>query len=77
MEPKPLKRGTNCIDWEKAKKLVARDRVIRAVNMFKPCNAIGPDGIYPVCLQIGFDLIIKYLIKENRCSIVMGHIPKP
>ncbi len=53
------------------------DRVRWAVNSFMPHKAPDPDAIYPICLQKGLDLIIKYLIKVYRGSIAMGHIPKP
>ncbi len=48
----------------------------RALNSFMPYKAHGPDGTYPICLQKGLDMIIKYLIKVYRGSIT-GHIPKP
>ncbi len=60
-----------------ARKLVMEDRVRWAVNSFIPHKAPGPDSIYPICLQKGLDLIIKYLIKIYRSSKSNGHIPKP
>ncbi len=39
-------------------------------------KAPDPDGIYPICLQIGLDLTMKHLIKVYKGSIAMGHIPK-
>ncbi len=53
------------------------ERVRWAVNTFMLYKTPGSDGIYPICLQKGRDLIIKYLIKANRGSAAMGHIPKP
>ncbi len=57
--------------------MVTEDRVRWAVNSFMPYKATGPDGIYPICLQKGLDLIIKHLIKVYGGSIAMGHIPEP
>ncbi len=71
------KSGANSADWYMARKVIMEDRVRWAVNSFMPYGAPGPDGIYPICLQKGLALIIKYLIKVYRDSIAMGHIPKP
>ncbi len=60
-----------------ARKVVTEDRVRWAVSSFMPYKAPGPDGIYPICLQKGLDLIIKHLIKVYRGSVAMGHIPEP
>ncbi len=57
--------------------MVTKDRVRWAVNSFMPYKAPGPDGIYPICLQKGLDLIIKHIIKIYRGSIAMGHISEP
>ncbi len=70
------KSGANSADWYMAWQVVTEDKVRWAVNSFVPYKAPGPDGIYPICLQKGLDLIIKYLIKVYRGSIAMGHIPK-
>ncbi len=53
------KRSANSADWYMAKKVVMEDRVRWAVNSFMPYKAPSPDGIYPICLQKGLDLIIK------------------
>ncbi len=71
------KSGANGADWNMARKVVTEDRVRWAVNSFMPYKVPGPDSIYPICLQKGLDLIIKYLIKIYRGSIAMGCIPKP
>ncbi len=71
------KSVANSADWYMAREVVPEDRVRWAVNSFVPYKAPSPDGIYPICLQKGLDLIIKYLIKIYRGSIAMGHIPKP
>ncbi len=71
------KSGANTADRDITRKVVMEDRVRWAMNSFLLYNAPGPNGIYPICLQKGLDLIIKYLIKVYRGSTVMGHIPKP
>ncbi len=59
------------------RKAVTEDWIRWAVNSFMPYKAPDPDGIYPICLQMGLDLIIKFLIKVYRGSIAIGHILKP
>ncbi len=40
-------------------------------------TAPSAGGIYPISVQKGTDLIIKYLIKVYWGSVAMGHIAKP
>ncbi len=47
------------------------------MNTFIPYKAPGPDGIYPICLRKGLDLIIEYLIEVYRVSVAIIHILKP
>ncbi len=72
-----IKSGSNSADWYMARKVVTEDRARRVVNSFMPYKALGPDGIYRMCLEKGLDLIIKYPTKVHRGSVAMGHIPKP
>ncbi len=58
------------------RKVVTEDRMMWAVNKFMPYKAPGTDGIYPIRLQKGLDLIIKYLIKVYRDSVATAHITK-
>ncbi len=71
------KSGANCADWYMARKVVMEDRVRWTMNSLTPYKAPCPHSIYPICLQKGLDLTIKYIIKVYRGYIAMGHIPKP
>ncbi len=59
-----------------ARKVVMEDRMRWKANTFMPYKAPVPNNIYPIFLQKGLDLIIKYLIKVCRGSPAVGHIPK-
>ncbi len=50
------------------RKVVMEDRVWWALNTFVSYKVPDPDGIHPICLQKGLDLIIKYLIKIYHFS---------
>ena len=47
-----------------------------AVNLFKPYKSPGGDGVYPIMLQEGWEILQPLYLKVCRASIKLGHIPK-
>lgn len=63
-------------DWRRAA-LVIRPGIVRwAINSFKPYKASGMDGISPVLLQRGAEVLIPHLVKVFRASYAWGHLPE-
>ena len=62
-------------DWQIATTIVTEERVRWAVAYSAPFKSPGIDGIYPVLLQKGIDIIIGRLIKLLRASIALWYIP--
>ncbi len=60
-------------DWNKPKQIVTEDMRRWTVNTFMHYKELGPDDIYPVCLQEGLDITIKYLIEVFWGSLTMSH----
>jgi len=56
-------------DWNMAKKIVW------AVSLFAHYKSPGIDGIFPVLLQKGLDILIETLVKIFRAWIAYGYIP--
>ena len=50
-------------------------RVKWAVSDFASFTSPGIDGIYPVVLQKGIDIIIERLVRLLQASIALGYIP--
>ncbi|KAL1446330.1 hypothetical protein WDU94_005475 [Cyamophila willieti] len=71
-----LKRIPSRHDWREATAIASETRIRAAVGTFKPYKSPGPDGIYPVMLQKGLDVIIHLLCKLFRSSLAMGYIPR-
>lgn len=63
-------------DWREASATASVKRIRAAISTFKPFKSPGPDGIYPVLLQEGLDVILPILCRLFRSSLVLGHIPK-
>ena len=56
---------------------IVNDRtIIAAVRGFKPFKAPGMDGIYPVLLQRGIDILLPHLKKMFKLSICAGKLAK-
>lgn len=60
-----------------ARRVVTPDRVRWAVTTFEPYKSPGPDGIYPVLLQKGLDVLLPILVRIFRSCLSLGYIPKP
>ncbi len=57
----PGKIRVNSENWKKAKQVVTKDKITWAVKTFIPYRAPSPDGIHPICMQIGLGITIKHL----------------
>ena len=55
--------------WEMARKIFTPERFRWAVANLAPCKAPGVDGIYPVLLQEGIELLIGPLTNMFRSSL--------
>ena len=62
-------------DWQIATTIVTEERVRWAVAYFARFKSPGIDGIYPVLLQKGIDIIIERLVRLLRASIALRYIP--
>ena len=62
-------------DWDLADSIIRKESVIWAVNVFDPFKSPGPDGIMPVLLQNGIDIIAEHLVGIFKACIALGHIP--
>ena len=58
-----------------ATKIVTKSRVCASIKSFKPFKSPGQDGIYPVLLQKGLDILVPHLIPLYRSCIVLGYVP--
>ena len=47
-----------------------------AVGQFKPYKSPGGDGVYPIMLQEGWDVLSPIYLAICRASLKLGHIPK-
>ena len=56
--------------------IVTFARVGSAIKSFSPYKSPGEDGIYPVFLQKGSDLIIAPLVAIFRACLFMGFVPR-
>ena len=61
-------------DWVLADNIIRKESVIWAVNVFDPFKSPGPDGIMPVLLQNGMDIIVEHLVGIFKACVALGHI---
>ena len=55
---------------------INEESVKSAILSFKPYKSPGQDGIFPVLLQKGIDVLLPHLVKLYRKSIEVGTIPE-
>jgi hypothetical protein len=67
-------RGTRG-DWAVSKRAISYDRLKWVVFSFQPCKSPGNDGIMPIMLQQGFELLGGKLMMLLRASLALGYIP--
>jgi hypothetical protein len=70
----PKWRGTR-EDWAVSKRVISYDRLKWAVFSFQPYKSPGIDGIMPIMLQQGFELLGGKLLMLLRASLALGYIP--
>jgi hypothetical protein len=70
----PAWRGTRD-DWAVSKRVVTYDRLKWAVFSFQPYKSPGTDGIIPIMLQQGFELLGGKLLMLLSASLALGYIP--
>lgn len=58
-----------------ANQMVTREKVRWAIKSFSPYKSPGPDGIYPVLLQEGFEVLEDYIRVIYRACIATGYMP--
>lgn len=75
LEQEGLYNRTSRASWETAKKVVTYGRARWAVTSFQPFKSPGPDGVYPVLLQQGWDIIGPLLSRLFRASVAFGYVP--
>ena len=59
-----------------AEEIVNTARITAAIKMFKPYKSPGKDGIYPILLQRGLEILTPHLARIYRTSITSGRPPK-
>ena len=66
----------NRLDWLRARRLIKPNQVSWALCTFEPKKAPGPDGIFPLLLQEGKEILTPVLTKLFQASVALGHVPK-
>jgi hypothetical protein len=62
-------------DWAVSKRVISYGKLKWAVFSFQPYKAPGMDGIIPIMLQQGFELLVGKLLMLLRASLALGYIP--
>ena len=62
-------------DWALSKRVISYDKLKWAVFSFQPYKSPGMDGIIPIMLQQGFELLAGKLLMLLRASLAIGYIP--
>ena len=62
-------------DWHLARKVINTIKIKWAIDTFKPFKSPGIDGVIPVLLQKGIDLLVIPLCHIFRACIALGYIP--
>jgi hypothetical protein len=60
---------TKCLGCQMAARIVTYQRVGWAIDSFDPHKSPGMDGIFPVLLQEGWEVLIPYLIRIFRACL--------
>jgi hypothetical protein len=62
-------------DWAVSKRVISYDKLKWVVFSFQPYKSPGIDGIMPIMLQQGFELLAGKLLTLLRASLALGYIP--
>ena len=57
-------------------KFINKERILEAINQFRPYKTPGIDGIFPIMLQKAPGIVIAHLIKIYRASLCYGYTAK-
>jgi ribonuclease HI len=63
------------VKWD-PERIFSKRRADKAISYFDPMSAAGPDGIRPIMLQRGWDIIGEALTNIARASYSLAAIPK-
>lgn len=69
-------RRTRNEDWRMAARIIRPGVVKWAVSTFKSFKSGGEDGIIPILLQNGVDILYPHLVNIFRASYALGYIPE-
>ena len=61
---------------DETKQGLTDDRLIWAINSFKPFKSPGSDGIFPALLQHGVESLLPHLHKLFSSSLALGCVPR-
>jgi len=62
-------------DWTLSKRIISYDKLKWTVFSFLSYKSKGMDGIMPIMLQQGFELLAGKLLMSLRANLALGHIP--
>jgi hypothetical protein len=62
-------------DWAASKRVISYHKLKWAVFSFQPYKSPGINGIMPIMLQQGFELLAGKLLMLLRASVALGYIP--
>jgi len=62
-------------DWALSKAVISYDKLKWAVFSFQPYKSPGMDGMMPIMLQQGFEMLAGKLLMLLRASLALGYIP--
>jgi hypothetical protein len=64
-----------CSDWRVTARVINYIRVERAIDCFVLYKTPGMDGMFPVLLQEGREIVIPYLLRIFRACLSTGYVP--
>jgi hypothetical protein len=62
-------------DWAVSRRVISFDKLKWASFSFQPYKNPAIDGIMPIMLQQGFELLVGILLVLLRASLALGYIP--
>jgi len=62
-------------EWVVSRRVICYDKLKWAVFSFQPSKSPGMDGIMPIMLQQGFELLVGKLLMSLRAILALGYIP--
>ena len=67
--------ASNGFDDAEIENITNYNRVNWAINSFQKYKSPGLDGIYPIMLQKGWDLIGKHIVNIYKACLNIGYVP--